>query len=50
MFNLAHVILKNPNDKVKVRTPHSWTCLFLYSPFILPDDPAMPSTCRLTRS
>ena len=23
MFNLAHVILKNPNDKVKVRTPHS---------------------------
>ena len=35
MFNLAHVILKNPNDKVKVRAPHSWTWILLHHPSCL---------------
>ena len=37
MFNLAHVILKNPNDKVKVRSRQSGTCLFVYLSPILSD-------------
>ena len=49
MFNLAHVILKNPNDKVKVRSPQTQTCLFLLLTFHLASLSNNASTCCLTQ-